>query len=609
MSCHRLKSDARPAPWWHRLYCARCRDARAVDAMLAFGVEKLRDAQGDFGLMQRAREVLDVDALGKASRRMAWGIGLRKVQRRAAKFGVFALAVGGYSYYISLTPPLNIPPRVFPQPNAYDYFRKAVTQLTHEKLKEIAVTSATAVPLQNVSAEERQQYIRQHVLEELKNMSGGGKAKVVWTSDTTGYINNGSTTTKLKIVLAKGTSGFANDGRTITITMDKTQYRSHPASDLERKRVLVARNAAALATMREGLSYPYNEVYIRAFSTPFPNYAGYREMARLLAQDAQVKESEGDTNAAVKDCLDAMEMGQKCAHGGPLIGALVGIACQAIGRQPLWKLIPKLDATQAKAALQRMQAIETAHVPFADVMQEEHWLGEMGLHDILRQPFWRFQEYGTFFGYTNGESGAPGWGQRLMVGTYLMAYSNRHIWNNYTRYADESVSRARMSYPDAMAQPSMPEPDDPICKVLFPIFAQAQFKDVQSETQNGLLLTALALRAYATEHNGQVPGTLDALVPGYLSAVPQDLFARHAPLRYVANNDGTYRLYSIGPDGNDDGGRAVDNALHPSPSLKAANVGVDSKASNRYTIMPDSLGDIVAGITDLPNPLTPKHEE
>ena len=82
-----------------------------------------------------------------------------------------------------------------------------------------------------------------------------------------------------------------------------------PAHDyeIEKKREAVRRNEVALATMREGLHYPYNEVYIRSFNTLFPNYAGYREMARLLSMDAKVKISEGDTNAAVKEYGKMME--------------------------------------------------------------------------------------------------------------------------------------------------------------------------------------------------------------------------------------------------------------------------------------------------------------
>jgi hypothetical protein len=51
---------------------------------------------------------------------------------------------------------------------------------------------------------------------------------------------------------------------------------------------------------------------------------------------------------------------------------------------------------------------------------------------------------------------------------------------------------------------------------------------------------------------------LKTLVPDFLSAVPRDP-ADGLPLRYRANADGTFTLYSIGSDNTDNGG-------DPSPS-------------------------------------------
>lgn len=45
--------------------------------------------------------------------------------------------------------------------------------------------------------------------------------------------------------------------------------------------------------------------------------------------------------------------------------------------------------------------------------------------------------------------------------------------------------------------------------------------------------TALAIRLYAHDHNGQFPATLGALVPEYLNAVPIDPFSKEKPIRYL----------------------------------------------------------------------------
>ncbi len=67
-----------------------------------------------------------------------------------------------------------------------------------------------------------------------------------------------------------------------------------------------------------------------------------------------------------------------------------------------------------------------------------------------------------------------------------------------------------------------------------------------------LLLAELAVAAYRKEH-GEAPDTFDQLVPDYLATVPPDPWSgKPVILRKTA--DGVV-VYSVGPDGKDDGGR------------------------------------------------------
>ena len=63
---------------------------------------------------------------------------------------------------------------------------------------------------------------------------------------------------------------------------------------------------------------------------------------------------------------------------------------------------------------------------------------------------------------------------------------------------------------------------------------------------------AFALAEYRARH-GSYPAKLADLVPKYVAAVPQDIFSGGA-LHYTLQGDG-YLLYSVGPNGKDDGGR------------------------------------------------------
>jgi hypothetical protein len=89
-----------------------------------------------------------------------------------------------------------------------------------------------------------------------------------------------------------------------------------------------------------------------------------------------------------------------------------------------------------------------------------------------------------------------------------------------------------------------------------------------------MLIIKLALRAYELDHD-RLPDALVELVPDYLPAVPLDPFS-DAPIRFRRPGK-TYRLDSVGPDGDYDNGEPLinvqgiddgdlsDTALFPSP--------------------------------------------
>jgi hypothetical protein len=75
---------------------------------------------------------------------------------------------------------------------------------------------------------------------------------------------------------------------------------------------------------------------------------------------------------------------------------------------------------------------------------------------------------------------------------------------------------------------------------------------VKLETQRALMVMAIALKRYSLEHSSP-PGSLSELVPKYMERVPTDWFDGQF-LRYRANGDGGFVLYSVGKNGKDDGG-------------------------------------------------------
>ena len=67
---------------------------------------------------------------------------------------------------------------------------------------------------------------------------------------------------------------------------------------------------------------------------------------------------------------------------------------------------------------------------------------------------------------------------------------------------------------------------------------------------------AIAVERFRRRH-GKLPERLGQLVPEFLPKVPDDPYTGE-PLRYLIEENG-YVVYSVGPDGVDDGGKSDDS--------------------------------------------------
>jgi hypothetical protein len=347
---------------------------------------------------------------------------------------------------------------------------------------------------------------------------------------------------------------------------------------------LVAKNAVVLKEFRAGFAQEYYHPPARSFHALFPHFPKFRNMARLLVVEGQVHAAGGDWNAALSSDLDAIQIGLTIPRGTALIGALVGIACEAIGRRGAWEKAEKLGAAEAKAGARRLETLLAKRVPFAVTLEEEKFTLQASLLEVFRDPNWRTRS-DVFFGEDDPEDSE---GDRqedrianLSIQAMFHLYSNATFLNNLTGYMDAQIAHSRQPYTARPAPPSVPT--DPINRIISPIFDQADLKDLCAKTQSGMLLLALALHAYHLEHGGY-PQKLEALAPSYLTKLPGDPFGQGT---FIYQHKGKkYLLYSVGPDKVDDGGRPIDD---PSKAI-------GSNTNARYFVQPDSQGDIVVGV-------------
>ena len=337
------------------------------------------------------------------------------------------------------------------------------------------------------------------------------------------------------------------------------------------KEAFLEKNAGALSALRLGLAGRFRRPAEVTFTTMFPYYSNFRALARLLVLEGQVKESWGDGSGAINSYLDAVQFGTEIQREGMIIDLLVGNAIEAVGRKPLWSLISRLEAGAARAAARRMESLEAASPSFAEVLRAESRFGQEQVRaNYANNPVAKEEEvmgeYARLMGVEIADAQRP-----YITSNQIPAPRDEAVVMAGTGNADEGAPEVA---------PTAANIVQALFKVLKPVINTSRFQDTKNHAQNAMLTVALALHAYKLER-GSYPDTLAQLVPEYLNRVPTDPFARQEPLLYKRDGN-NYILYSIGPDGQDDGGQAFTHLRQPAP--RQGNVQANSK------------GDIVASV-------------
>lgn len=158
---------------------------------------------------------------------------------------------------------------------------------------------------------------------------------------------------------------------------------------------------------------------------------------------------------------------------------------------------------------------------------------------------------------TRGERGDDvlGIGPSLAFALRMMSISPRdHAY--YLRAAREAIADAERRDPGMVGRWSdEATPSALISGVLTLAFKHVLRADLVLDARTRATVVGLAAARYRLEH-GAYPETLDALVPAYLDAVPEDPFDPGQPLRYRRTEMGAI-VYSLGPNRTDYGGREV----------------------------------------------------
>jgi hypothetical protein len=314
-----------------------------------------------------------------------------------------------------------------------------------------------------------------------------------------------------------------------------------------------------------------------------PEAGRARNLARLCAARMYVAHSAGDEAEQIASFEHALALGRVMASQPLLIERLVGIAIISLALHELrYEMADEpLTPDACRAALAAMERqldglppitmhLEAERLMVLDTVQWTHSDDGRGSGRLLLTELARFKQE------VNGEGPAHGITGHPIVNVAGIFFPSKatvvakvnEIFDEMHAYAEGSrAERDAMGFDFDAEVEALPR-GHMLLRMLLPALGRSVASDDQWRMElNGTRLL-LALRLYQYDH-GKFPERLEELVPSYLQALPVDPVSgrSYGYRRLSPEEDSTkwgYIVYSLGRDGQDDGG-----AAHPQGKFSA----------------------------------------
>ena len=288
-----------------------------------------------------------------------------------------------------------------------------------------------------------------------------------------------------------------------------------------------------------------------------PEMQSLRTAARLLVLDARREAADGNAADALHDVARIQRIGRHSSSEPLLISNLVGLAIDAMALETLAKVLPTLRKSDL-AALDSSDIRDLVTTPPA---LASHYYGEeafglstfadmtdsrFGVANALemfanqpRQPFlFRILPLTLLYRVFFLEADLSGY--RSIMRKYQQLAAGSEPYPEVKKKTDAMETELRDRSPGMMSSLIMP--------ALGGVF-RAQAQDVARQRAATALVAATKQRL----ETGAVPETFDELAAQLVPPASRDPFTADQPL-VMKQTDDALLVYSVGPDGEDDGG-------------------------------------------------------
>lgn len=336
---------------------------------------------------------------------------------------------------------------------------------------------------------------------------------------------------------------------------------------------LLAAHSDALALVREARSRPKlrwsTEYTSPLMDSIFPNLSGSRALSKLLRVQARIDDARRQDAEFIRSLEDILALGAAVDQRPELIAHLIALAIEAQALYAIESVGAKLvmkdandpaangsaDRAAVKRLIDRMLDDEVLNAGIVRAMQLER---AMQLDTVLMVSSGRMS-----LDKISGSAPEPRSPRALYAflaplfkldGLAMLDYMSHTIHAVQLRSLPEYSAYMNSVPPPPFVRPGnrLQQVQHVLSRILFPSLDRAIVLHYRLLMHRRMAAVALAIRMYETDH-GHRPRDLDSLVPDYLPAIPADPMSTSGVIQYLP--DAEYpRLYSVGPDGIDDGG-------------------------------------------------------
>jgi hypothetical protein len=288
----------------------------------------------------------------------------------------------------------------------------------------------------------------------------------------------------------------------------------------------------------------------------FPEEVSAKHIARLLSAEAVCEAADGDESGALKDLDRVFAMGRHVGSDPILIGMLVDLACDAIVARAAERVAEQWHSEPERLERLRAMLVRCGEPDIRYALKGESYMGVALLRNVhsLRQ----------FNAIAKGGSGDPGDNEsnyeamkpKAFVRSgapdtffgRVMLCRNLQVWTRFKHESGQTTDPMKVSkiLGDLSEQESHMGWSHLANQILLPVFSQAGSAVVRERATRVCTAGLAAVLAYKARH-GRYPKTLAEA--GVTDLDPFD----GKPLKLRIDGDGC-RVYSVGPDGMDDGG-------------------------------------------------------